>query len=348
MLGHHVKVCDNGHKHIRWNSCRHRSCPECSWPARKRWLTRTRARLLDCPHHHAIFTIAHELSGLWLANVSAMRKLLFAAMRDTLLELFSSRHRGAVPGIIAVLHTWSRDLIIHIHLHLIVTHGGVDPQGRWRAIRGKTILYAPEVSELFREKFLDALKRGLETGRLVPPPGSDIAAELRLIDEAYRKKWNVFIDYAGSRLDTVVGYLGRYVLGGPIGNSRILSLTESTVTFMHRNYRIKGPDGRPVERPMPMPRTEFLRRWCQHIPMPYAKTVRGYGLYAPGHARPQSQLPHRRDAAEPKTETLPSALDVLRCPDCGLPLRTTHVAPPPRRRLRSPPRARFDCRSEVS
>jgi hypothetical protein len=346
-LGHHVIICDNGHEHIRWDSCRQRACPECSWPARKRWLLKTRRRLLDCPHHHAIFTIAHELNGLWLANVPEMRHLLFAAVRDTLVELFASHHRGAVPGIIAVLHTWSRDLFLHAHLHLIVTHGGVDPQGRWRTIRGKTLLPASVVSELFRGKFLDAVKRGLAAGRLAPPRDSDLAAERRNIDAAYGKKWNVFIDFAGSRLDTVVGYLGRYVLGGPIGNNRILALDEAEVTFLYRDYRTAAPGVRPAEYPKTLLLDEFLQRWCLHIPMPYTKTVRGYGLYAPGRRGARPRPPRRRGVAEPKTETLPSALDVPRCPECGAPLRMPRAAPQPSTRPRDPPIERLDRRSAM-
>jgi hypothetical protein len=246
-----------------------------------RWLERTRARLIDCPHHHTVFTIAHELNGFWLANVPEMRRLLFKAMRETFDELFDEHHRGAVPGIIAVLHTWSRDLILHIHLHLIVTHGGVDKRGRWHSIRGKYLLPAKSVSRTFRKKLLDAVKSELAAGRLVLPRDSDLAQELRLIDIAYAKNWNVFIDFAGSRIDTIVSYLGRYVLGGAIGNSRILALDAKDVTFLYRDYKKTGPDGRPAEYPKRLPVLEFLRRWCLHVPVPHSKTVRGYGLYQP-------------------------------------------------------------------
>jgi hypothetical protein len=313
-----------------------------------RWLDRTRARLLDCPHHHAIFTIAHELNGLWLANVAVMRNLLFAAMRETLLELFDENHRGVVPGIIAALHTWGRNLALHIHLHLIVTHGGVDPKGLWRSIRGRNLLPALDVSVMFRKKLLDAVKLGLAAGRLVPPRDSDLAQELRLIDIAYAKNWNVFIDFAGSRIDTIVGYLGRYVMGGPIGNSQILGLDASNVTYLHRDYKKTGPDGRPAEEPRQLPTQEFLRRWCLHVPVPHSKTVRGYGLYAPGRRAARPQPPRRRGVAEPKPAPPPSSLNLPRCPKCGAPLRVPRAEPRPIGRPRDPPVSHLDRRSAMS
>lgn len=347
-LGRHVVICDKGHEHPQWDQCRHRACPECSWSARMRWLERTRARLLDCPHHHAVFTSAHEINGLWLANVPEMRRLLFAAMRETLLELFDEHHRGAVPGIIAVLHTWSRDLILHIHLHLIVTHGGVDPKGRWYKIRGKALLPVKRVSRLFRKKLLKAMKAGLKAGRLVPSRDSDLAAELARIDDAFGKKWNVFIDFAGSRLETIVGYLGRYVLGGAIGNSRILELDASHVTFLYRDYKKAGRGKRAVEYPKRLPIQEFLRRWCLHVPEPHSKTTRGYGLYAPGRRGARPQPPRRRGVAEPKIVTPLPMLEAPRCPDCGAPLRIKRAEPMRIAHPRDPPVSHLDRRSAMS
>ena len=109
-LGGHVQKCPNGHVEGAWyNSCRHRSCPQCSHLPRERWLGKQKARLLACDHYHVIFTIAHELHQLWWLNSRLMIELLFQSARDTLLELLrDSRHLGAVPGVIISLHTWGR------------------------------------------------------------------------------------------------------------------------------------------------------------------------------------------------------------------------------------------------
>jgi hypothetical protein len=109
-LGGHVQACPDGHMSRIWyNSCRHRSCPQCASLQTERWLALQQARLLACDHSHVIFTLPHDLHPLWLANVSVMTTLFFQAVRDTLGTLLADpKYWGAQPGIIAALHTWSQ------------------------------------------------------------------------------------------------------------------------------------------------------------------------------------------------------------------------------------------------
>src|SRR5215831_427999 len=92
-LGGHVQACPDGHMSRIWyNSCRHRSCPQCAYLQTERWLARQRARLLACDHYHVIFTLPHELNPLWLANVPVMTTLLLQDVRDTLCTLLADPH----------------------------------------------------------------------------------------------------------------------------------------------------------------------------------------------------------------------------------------------------------------
>jgi Transposase zinc-binding domain/Putative transposase len=130
-LGGHVQACPDGHMARIWyNSCRHRACPQCAYLQTERWLARQQARLLACDHYHVIFTLPHDLNPLWLANVSMMTTLLFQAVHDTLRTLLADpKYLGAQPGIIAALHTWSQTLVLHPHVHCLVTGGGRTPDG---------------------------------------------------------------------------------------------------------------------------------------------------------------------------------------------------------------------------
>src|SRR5215468_3041937 len=114
-LGGHVQACPDGHMSRIWyNSCRHRSCPQCASLQTERWLILQRVRLLACDHYHVIFTLPHELNPLWLANVPVMSSLLFQVVRETLGTLLADpKYLGAQPGIIAALHTWSQTLLLH-------------------------------------------------------------------------------------------------------------------------------------------------------------------------------------------------------------------------------------------
>ena len=126
-LGGHIQACPDGHMlRIWYNSCRHRSCPQCAYLQTERWLALQRARLLACDHYHVIFTLPHDLNPLWLANVSMMTTLLFQAVHDTLHTLLADpKYLGAQPGILAALHTWSQPLVLHPHGHCLVTGGGL-------------------------------------------------------------------------------------------------------------------------------------------------------------------------------------------------------------------------------
>ena len=106
---------------VWYDSCRHRACPQCNGLARERWLAQMRSRLIDGAHHHIIFTIPHEFNVLWMIARAQMTQLLFAAVRDTLMELLGDpRHLGAIPGIVMALHTWTRSLALHPHIHALV------------------------------------------------------------------------------------------------------------------------------------------------------------------------------------------------------------------------------------
>ncbi len=132
LLGGHVQACPDGPVERVWyNSCRHRMCPPCAWLQVTRWLERQKARLLACEHYHAIFTMPHELNDLWLANVAVMTQRLFASGHSTLCELLGDgKYLGARAGIIATLHTWSQTLLLHPHLHCLVSGGGLTEGGQ--------------------------------------------------------------------------------------------------------------------------------------------------------------------------------------------------------------------------
>src|SRR6266568_302902 len=160
-LGGHVQACPDGHVSRVWyNSCRHRSCPQCASLQTERWLTLQHARLLACDHYHVICTLPHDLNPLWLANVPVMTTLLFQAVRDTLGALLADpKDLGAQPGILAALHTWSQTLVLHPHVHCLVTGGGVTPDGHWKAVRHGFLLPARVVMAVFRGKRLDAIQQ---------------------------------------------------------------------------------------------------------------------------------------------------------------------------------------------
>jgi hypothetical protein len=348
LLGGHVQACPEGHlERIWYNSCRHRMCPQCAWLQIERWLVRQKARLLACEHYHAIFTIPHERNDLWLANVAVMSGLLFASVHDTLLELLSdAKYLGAKPGIIATLHTWSQTLLLHPHIHCLVTGGGRHESGHWVAVRNGFLLPMRVVMAVFRGKLRAAIRQGLAQGRLQLPAGQSQQQVENLLNKLGRQKWHVHIRERYPYGQGVLIYLARYLRGGPIASQRLVSCDGQRVVFRYEE-RAKGPGGQAKQRTMCLPIEPFMGRFLRHVPPGRAVLVRCWGLYAHTHAEalahcrqqlgqdavegpgPEDGQPDSRQGAEADPE---------RCPVCGQRLVCTALIP----RAGAPPPAKTE------
>jgi hypothetical protein len=256
-------------------------CPQCTHLQIAQWLEKQQARLLRGDHYHVIFTIPSELNALWLANVRALATHLFHAAWDTLSELLGDpKYLGATPGMIAALHTWGQTLVLHPHLHCLVTGGGWDGE-QWRAVRNGYLLPARVVMPLLRGKLLAAVGKALDQGQLTLPPGVTLPQLRMLLNRLGRTKWHVQImtRYAHGR--GVATYLARYLRGGPLQPSRIVSWDAQTVMFRYADNQDPDAQGRGTRKRLTLATTEFLQRWLLHVPPPGFPVVRSYGLYAP-------------------------------------------------------------------
>jgi hypothetical protein len=288
-LGGHIQACPDGHvARIWYNSCRHRSCPQCAYLQTERWLAVQRARLLACDHYHAIFTLPHDLNPLWLANVPVMTTLLFQAVRDTLVELLADpKYLGAQAGISAALHTWSQTLVLHPHVHCLVTGGGLTPDGQWQAVRHGFLLPVRVVMAVFRGKVLAAIRQALARAELTLPEGMRPQQLLNLLTRLghpKKTKWNVHIRERYRHGAGVATYLARYLRGGPITNARLVAWDGERVTFTCRPRQVEADGGRAVPQRLTLPVADFLQRWLLHVPVPQTRVVRSYGLYHPTQA----------------------------------------------------------------
>lgn len=348
-MGGHINRCPQGHfEQIAYNSCRHRCCPQCNGLARARWLDGWRARLLDSPHYHTIFTTPHEFLPLWRYNKAVFADTLFAAASQTLSELLDDpKYLGARVGQLAALHTWSQTLAGHVHLHVLVTAGGLDKQGGWVEAKKSCLLPRKVLMIKFRGKFRAMLLEKLATGELKVPPDTTAARLRGLLNKLGRMVWNVKIL---ERYDHGVGvttYLANYLKGGPIGNHRLICQREGRVYF---RYRVSArPDSnnngqRNRQSVMSLSVDEFLGRLLEHVPPRRFQTVRGYGLYSGNQhshldeartALGQQPRPAEPPAPQSWQEFCESAgmTNVGKCPTCGVAL----VAVRHFERGRSPP-----------
>src|SRR5437660_6793986 len=126
-----------------------------------------------------------------------MSALLFQTVRETLTTLLADpQYLGAQPGIIAALHTWSQTLVLHPHVHCLVTGGGLPPDGQWKAIRNGFLLPVRVVMAVFRGKLLAAIRQALTRAELALPEGMRPQQLLNLLTRLghpTKTKWNVHI-----------------------------------------------------------------------------------------------------------------------------------------------------------
>jgi Putative transposase/Transposase zinc-binding domain len=341
VLGGHVQACPDGHMARIWyNSCRHRACPQCAYLQTEYWLAHQQARLLACDHYHVIFTLPHDLNPLWLANVPVMSTLLFQAVRETLFDLLADpKYLGAQPGMIAALHTWSQTLVLHPHLHCLVTGGGLTPDGHWKAVRNGFLLPARVIMAVFRGKMLGALRRAFARNALVLPEAMRPQQFLNLLNRLghpTKTRWNVHIMERYAHGAGVVTYLARYLRGGPLKNARLVAWDGERVTFTYRPRAQEYASGGSARARMTLSREDFLQRWLLHVPVSQSRVVRSYGLYH--HTSTVALTRCRTQLGQPPV-VVPVPLDWQtacaqrgdvhpeRCPACGQRLVCTGIIP---------------------
>jgi hypothetical protein len=108
-----------------------------------------------------VFTVPSYISVLSLYNQKLLYDLLFYAASQTLLAFGKDpKHLGAEIGFYGILHTCSQTITPHIHIHLIVTTGGLTKEGQWiEPDHAQKFLFPVRaLSKVFRGKFIEGLK----------------------------------------------------------------------------------------------------------------------------------------------------------------------------------------------
>ena len=323
VLGGHVDFClDCGTLTPSYNSCRNRHCPKCQGLEQAEWIDARKARTLPVHHFHVVFTLPAELRSVAKANEEVVYAILFREAARTLLDLGEDRF-GAVLGVTEVLHTWTRALTYHPHVHCIVTGGGLSMDGkRWISTSKKYLLPFKVLSRLFRAKFLAALKQAHCAGELVGISAPELAV---LIAKLYAKEWVAYAKRPFGSVERVFEYLGRYTHRVGISNQRLLGLDDEGVHFLTK-------DGKSLT----LTPDEFIRRFLQHVLPPGFVKIRHYGLLAPANVNTKLQAalrllspPDLPPLVESTVETPPepmtweerllalTGIDVRVCRHCG-------------------------------
>ena len=275
-LGAHKIVCEDcGHTEISYNSCRNRHCPKCQTFSKERWIDKQKASLLPVGYFHVVFTLPDLLNSVLFQNQEIAYDLMFKAVWDTLRELSADKkYLGAETGVTSILHTWGQQLVYHPHIHCIVSGGGITKSGKWLYSRKKFFLPMRVMAKLFRGKFLAYLRA--EYNRLNFFGDSEYLNNpesfQNLMQSCYSKDWIVYSKPPFKTVNTVVEYLGRYTHRVAISNNRILSVKDSRVTFVWKDYRDNNK-----RKVMTITAEEFIRRFMLHVLPKGFNKIRHFG-----------------------------------------------------------------------
>ena len=229
-----------------------------------------------------------------------------------------------------ILHTWNQRLHFHPHLHCIVPGSGIAADGTVVTVKNANFLVPqPALRSLFRARFRDAL--------------ADLAKEHDLppLDPAvWQKDWGVHLQPFGSG-ENIIKYLGAYVCRTAIGNSRILSVSDTHVSFRWKD-RAKG-DAQRVET---LEGAEFVKRYLRHVLPRGMRAVRYFGF-----CHPAAKLKRERIAfhtgrplfigAVPVPPVKPPHVIACRC--CGEPMKKLWKLLPTWSPSRAPPSRQRTC-----
>ena len=278
-LGCNVSRCsDCGHMEIHNNSCRNRNCPNCQAVLKEIWVDKRRAEVIDSPYFHVVFTLPHELNPLIYCNQKLLYSLFHSCCAQTLLELSADRkYLGATPGIIQVLHTWNQELDYHVHMHCIVSGGGLTKCQQLRKSSGSFFIPVMVLRDKFKGKFMAHLTSLYQSGSLVFSSAcealKDSSVWKKWKNRLYEKDWCPYIKETFNGFGNAIEYLGRYTHRIAISNSRILAVAPDTVMFSARGRKPGDP-----RRCITLQNTEFIRRYLMHVLPSGFQKIRYYGF----------------------------------------------------------------------
>ena len=245
-----------------YRSCGNRHCPACGHADAKLWLARQQRRLLPGTTYHLLtFTVPEALRRPIRSHPREILPILFDAASSALVDLCRApRFLGAMPGLSAALHTWTRQLLYHPHVHFLATGGGLGPDGAWHQADPKFLVPVRALSRLYSARVRDALRQ------------RHPAIFAAIPQSVWRRSWVVHskpVDDA----DHALTYLARYIHRVALADSAILRHDDHEIVFRYRD----GKTGQ--SRTARLEPLEFIRRFLQHVLPTGFRKVRHYGLH---------------------------------------------------------------------
>jgi len=242
--------------------CNSRICTHCGKKYTDKWAKQLAERTFDVAHRHVVLTIPEQLRTIFQEH----RKLLKVLM-DSSIGAISTLMRwqlgqDATPGVVAVIHTYGKDLKFNPHVHALVTEGGFTRDAKWLGINS---YWYKTIRKTWQYNLLTNLKKAMDNTK----------ENRELINSLFKKYPNGFYVRAKDRIkekDELIRYIGRYIRHPAVAESRIGGYSSKNVTFWYA-------DNNKTRHWVTMSVEEFICAIIGHIPDEQFKTIRYYGVY---------------------------------------------------------------------
>ena len=289
-------------------TCKSRFCSVCAKVQSDKWVADINQSFPNCSYFHVTFTVPSQFRKL-LFEKRELLNAVFLASTETLISF--CKEQGFLPAITAVLHTFGSDLKRHVHIHIIMSAGGLkltakaerytryrkrkkqDPSAKMRKVSVLTenpewISWTKFPYPMLRKRYQALLIKHLK-GQIQKNINSDNPdEELRILSgpllskaffddlkKEYQNGFYVHITKERTDLKQTAAYIGRYARRPPISELRIKDYTGDYITYEFKDYKNKGSKVLHT-----LETLRFIKRLVRHIPPHYFNVIRHYGLLA--------------------------------------------------------------------
>ncbi len=278
-MGGHVILCkDCGHKHYIFHSCGHSHCMICQAIKREQWVDKLKASLLEVPYVHMTFTLPHQLNMFAKWNKSLLYSMIMKVAWLTIQTI--GKQYSVTYGMTSVLHTFGSDMKYHIHVHSLVTFGGLSAENRWiyPPLKNKIAKYR-SICSLYKKIFLHHLDTAIKTKPFQYP--ADIQS---LFKEISQVRWVVHSTYPTMDTHLIQNYLGRYINRVAITNNRLSYIKDQQqVGILYNDYKQQSSGQAAPKAIKYLDPLSAIHQILQHILPPYFQKSRRYGLHHPSN-----------------------------------------------------------------
>ena len=313
-LGGEVYYCSKCHEyHYSYHSCQNRHCVVCQNNYAGEWIERQKKIMLPFTYFLATFTMPEQLRSLCRKSQKRFYSILFKASFNALKLLAKDeKYLGAEIGLIGILHTWTRAMIYHPHVHYLIPGGGIGNNGETlRFCDDDFLMHIKPLAIIFKAKFRDRLKMQ------APEIFNKIPANI------WKRDWVVHIKPVGNG-EKALEYMGKYLFRVAISNNRILKLENGKVTFRYTESKTGKTKIVTLEV------LEFIRRFLQHVLPHNLMKLRYYGFLAAASKKKLAKLRkmlYVDSIPFNEQKNISQFPKILLCPICGSPLQWVEKLP---------------------